>query len=187
MAKKIEPLGVCDNCGETFPERVSPYTSKGVPRLCCSRRCRNALNSRRGAEKRSEMARARVRRGEWENPSPLMQDDATQAEVEHYIAAMSAGVSRARKAEVEAGTWRNPALSPEAREKLSRPRVHGDNPVLHSALRKLGQGDSVGDLSTEEREAHRAYRRDLYAARIEEFRAWRRDWYRRRKEQLADK
>ena len=66
-----------------------------------------------------------------------------------------------RKAEVEAGTWRNPALTDEAREKLSRPRKHADNPTLHSAIEKLRQGTPVADLTPAEQEAHRTYRRQL--------------------------
>lgn len=181
MTDKLAALGVCDHCGEPFPEGVSPYTTKGTPRLCCSRTCRNALNSRRGAEKRSRQAKARVQRGAWENPSPLLQDDLTEEERDAYLQAVSEGVSAARKAEVEVGTWRNPALSAEAREKLSQPRVHGDNPALHRAIEKLGHGASVADLSPEEQNAHRKWRRDLYAARREEIQAWRREWRRKRK------
>ena len=177
MTDKIEPLGVCDTCGETFPETVSPYTSKGVPRLCCSRTCRNALNSRRGAGKRSEQAKARVRLGEWENPSPLVREDVSDEELKSCLEAMAAGVSRVRKAEVETGIWRNPALGAVARKKLSRPRVHTDNPLLHRAFERLRQGASVAELSVDEREAHRSYRRELYAARRDE--DWRREWYRR--------
>jgi hypothetical protein len=60
---------------------------------------------------------------------------------------------------VEAGSWRNPALADQAREKLSRPRRHSG--VLHSAIEKLKQGAKVADLTPEEQEAHRAYRRGL--------------------------
>ncbi len=95
---------------------------------------------------------------------------------------MAEGVSETRKAEVETGTWRNPVLSDEAREKLSQPRVHDDNPVLHSALEKLTQGASISDLTPEEQEEHRAYRRRLRAARAEEANAWRRAWYREKME-----
>jgi len=78
-----------------------------------------------------------VRRGEWENPSLLLRDGVTQAEIEEYLRAVSEGVSRARQAEVEEGTWRNPALSAASRGKLSRPRVHGDDPALYPAIQKL--------------------------------------------------
>jgi hypothetical protein len=81
--------------------------------------------------------------------------------------------------EIAEGRWRNPALSLEAREKLSRPRKHGDNPVLHRAIERLRQGAKVADLTPEEREAHRIHRATLREARRDEYNAWRRDYYRR--------
>jgi DNA-binding transcriptional regulator YiaG len=95
---------------------------------------------------------------------------------------MAAGVSHARQREVKENRWRNPALDEKARRKLSRPRKHIDDPVLHSAIEKLGAGVSVPDLTPEEQEAHRAYRRRLRQARADEARAY----YRRRYwEQMA--
>lgn len=165
MTEKSAPIGVCDLCGEDFPPNVSHYTTQRVPRRYCSRLCRNTANSRAGAEIRSKKAKERVRRGEWKNPSPVIREDATPREIEAWREKMSASVSDTRKQEVESGTWQNPALSDEAREKLSRPRKHGDNPVLHAAFEKLRTGASVADLLPEEQEAHRAYRREIDTAR----------------------
>ena len=156
MTTKTAPLGICDHCGAELAE---PYTSKGKPRLYCSVQCRNTGNSRAGAEARGQKARERVARGTWQNPRDINPPNPDR---------IAAGVRRARRAEVEAGTWQNPGLTPEAREKNSQPRKHGDNPALVSALRKLKAGVSVAELSPEEAEAHRDYRRELEGARRDE-------------------
>lgn len=174
MAKKQAPLGTCDHCGGDIP-RSRWYTSKRKPRLHCSRDCRNTANSRAGAPIRSEKARARVRRGEWQNPAklnpPTPEEQARRA-------------SLGRKREVVAGTWRNPALTTAARKKLSRPRKHSG--VLHSAIEKLGRGLSVSQLTPEEQEVHRQYRRDLVAARRDEVNAWYRRYYHQRQARMTD-
>jgi DNA-binding transcriptional regulator YiaG len=177
LSKKTAPIGICDFCGEDFSPDVSHYTSKGKPRFHCSHECRNTANSRAGADIRAEKMQARVRRGEWQNPSPLTRDDATDAEIAFFQRRVSAGMSEARKREVREGRWRNPALGAEARRKLSRPRKHGDNPVLHSAIEKL-HGGTMDDLTPEEREAYLAYRRRLRKARIGKVRAYQRRRYR---------
>jgi acyl-CoA reductase-like NAD-dependent aldehyde dehydrogenase len=88
---------------------------------------------------------------------------------------------------VAAGRWRNPALTDAARAKLSRPRRHTG--ALHNALEKLKRGLRVADLTAEQQDAHRAYRRqqraELWARMTEEQRArlrakWRADVRRRR-------
>jgi DNA-binding XRE family transcriptional regulator len=56
----------------------------------------------------------------------------------------------------------------EARKKLSRPRVHTDDPVLHSAIEKRKAGLKARDLTDDEREAYRLYFRRLRAARREQ-------------------
>ena len=177
MPSKTQPLGTCDHCLGPIPPDLGPYTSKGRPRLYCSIDCRNTGNSRAGAGIRSEKAKARVKRGEWTNPASITPPDPAN---------IGAGVSRARRAEVEAGTWRNPALTDEAREKLSRPRKHGDDPILHSAIEKLKQGMKVSDLTDEEAEAHRAYQRALRTARREEANAYQRRYYRRRQAAMSE-
>jgi hypothetical protein len=176
VVNKVQPLGICDHCLGEIPADMGRYTSKGKPRLHCSRDCRNAANSQAGAAVRAKKARGRVARGEWQNPAELNPPSKE---------AQASGVSRARKAEVAAGTWRNPADSPEAREKLSRPRKHDDNPVLHRALEKLKSG-TVADLTDEEAEAHRVYRRNLGAAHRAEFNARERARYRRQQETMTD-
>ena len=176
-AKKA-PLGICDLCGEPFPPGVSWFTTKGTPRLYCSDTCKATANSRAGAPIRSRKARERVRRGEWQNPSPLLRADATPEEIETWRRKVAGGVSRARQQEVTEGCWHNPALSEEARRKLSRPRKHTDDPVLHSAMEKLTAGLPMADLTTEEQEAYRAYRRRLRRARADEVRAYYRRRYR---------
>ena len=91
--------------------------------------------------------RDRVRRGVWENPAKLNPPTGEEQ-------AQRARLGRQR--EVAAGTWRNPALSAEARRKLSRPRKH--HGILHRVMEKLKHG-SVADLTEAEKRAHRKYRR----------------------------
>ena len=165
---KQQPLGICDTCESEIPLDLGPYTSKGKPRLDCSIQCRAAANSRSGAKIRGEQTKQRIADGIWVNPADIRKPDPAK---------VAAGVSRARKAEVAEGRWRNPALDDQARKKLSRPRVHGDNPALHRAIEKLGQGLSVSDLTDEEAEAHRAHSRARRAARKDEVNAWYRNRY----------
>jgi len=177
MPNKTAPIGICDHCGRPFPANLSHYTRRKTPRLFCSIDCRNTANSRAGAEIIGRKTKERIERGEWINPATLNPPDPAN---------IGAGVSRARKAEVEAGTWRNPALTDEARRKLSRPRKHGDNPLLHRALEQLKQGRRVADLTDAEAEAHRAYRRELLAARREEANAYARRYYRKRRAAMSE-
>lgn len=165
--KKQQPIGICDLCLATILQSEW-YTSKGKPRLYCSIDCKNASNSRAGAPIRSQKAKERVNRGEWQNPAhlnpPSGQEQARRARL-------------GRKREVAAGTWRNPALSDEARRKLSRSRKHSG--VLHQAIERLKQGVKVKDLTPEEQEAHRQYRRELAGLRRVEINAYYRARYRR--------
>ncbi len=178
MDEKTAPLGICDLCGEEI--HLALYTSKRKPRRYCSRECRNTANSRAGSPARSRKAKERVQAGQWQNPSPLVREDATPEELEAWRKKVARGVSIARQREVREGRWRNPALDEEARRKLSRPRRHGDNLVLHSAIEKLGAGMSVFDLALEEQEEHRVYQRRLRQARIDDVRAYYRQHYRKR-------
>ena len=149
---KTEPIGVCDHCKGEITDTW--YTRRGPRRYCCVD-CRNTANSRAGAPTRSAKNRARVAAGVWQNPHKLNPPTGEEQ-------ARRARLGRLR--EVAAGTWRNPALADVARVKLSRPRKHtGD---LHRAIEKLKRGLSTADLSPEEQEAHRAYRRRLWAARV---------------------
>ncbi len=177
MVNKTQPLGICDHCLGEIPVDMGLYTSKGKPRLFCCRDCRNAANSQAGAPIRSRKARERVERGDWQNPHhltpPTQMEQARRARL-------------GRKREVTAGTWRNPADSPEAREKLSRPRKHGDNPVLHRALEKLKAGQKISDLTSEEAGAHRVYRSELVSARRDELNAQARERYRLQQESMTD-
>jgi hypothetical protein len=96
------------------------------------------------------------------------------------ISEVQSRVSRkGRLREVAEGRWRNPALDDQAREKLSLPRKHGDNPLLHSALEKLRRGAMSG-LTPEEQQVYRAYRQELAAQRREDVRAKARERYRAR-------
>ena len=171
---KQQALGICDNCLEEIP-REEWYTSKGEPRRYCGIDCKNTGNSRAGASIRSAKARQRVARGEWQNPGklkpPTPEEQARRSRL-------------GRKREVQAGTWRNPALSDKAKEKLSRPRKHG--PALHAVLEKLKRGGRVVDLSPEEKELHRAYCRELVAARRDEVNAGYRRRYRQQQDNLND-
>ncbi len=171
---KQQELGICDNCLSEIP-RDEWYTSKGKPRLYCGIDCRNTGNSRAGAPIRSKKAKQRVARGEWQNPAklnpPTPEEQARRSRL-------------GRQREVQAGTWRNPALSDEAKEKLSRPRKH--DPALHVVLEKMKQGQRLADLTPEEKELHRTYRRDLRQARRKEVNAWYRNWYRQQQASLSD-
>jgi len=90
--------------------------------------------------------------GRWKKPASIRRPTGEE-QAEH--------ARRGRLREVAEGRWRNPALEDVARMKLSRPRVHGDDPTLHRALEKLRGGEGMEGLTDEEREAHRRYRREL--------------------------
>jgi hypothetical protein len=124
------------------------YVQRSSPALLFA--CRNTGNSRAGNEERTRKLRQRIERGEWQNPARLHPPD---------LAKVAAGVSRAKRAAVAAGTWVSPSVSEQARAKLSRARKHGG--ALHSAIEKLGGGGKVADLTEEEQEAHRQYRAEL--------------------------
>jgi len=180
-AGKLAPLGICDLCWQPIPPSLGPFTSKGRPRRYCSIACRVTANSRLGAPLRSLKAAQRAAAGLWRNPLGETPEEVAAALRERNRSAdHRRKVAAARRREVEEGTWRNPALSETAREKLSRPRVHADDLVLHAAIEKLGRGLSVADLTPEEREAHRRYRRALRARDPERCRAASRRSYRRR-------
>jgi|GEM_PF-2097130 len=178
-ASKRLPIGICDLCGEPFPAGVSHYTTKGKPRLHCSIECRQTANSRAGNPKRVRKVKERISRGEWENPSAFVREDATDEEREEQRRRIGVGAKRIRDAEVREGRWRNPALNDAAREKLSRPRTI-DDPVLHRAIERLGHGETMADLTTEEAEAYRAHSRARRAARKDEANAYAREVYRKR-------
>jgi hypothetical protein len=86
--------------------------------------------------------------------------------------------------EVADGRWRNPALTDEARKKLSRPRKHSD--VLYAAIEKL-RTMKMSDLTIEERDAYHAYRSELRNARRDEINHLARERYHRRQSELSPK
>jgi len=168
---------LCELCGGSVDEfGLGFYTTKGTPRRFCSIDCRQTRNSRVGAPIRAEKARERVRRGEWQNPAESL----TAEEVHEYARRGAAVRAQQHRQALAEGTWQNPADAPGAREKLSQPRRHGDNPVLHRAIERLTQGASVADLTEAEAEAHRAWRRELRATDPERSRRYARESYRRR-------
>lgn len=152
MSTKLKPIGICDHClGPIAPEQW--YTSKRKPRQFCCRQCRNTAIARRyAAPVNRERMLAQVADGSWVNPQPTPPTPAEQAR--------RARLGRMR--EVAAGTWRNPGLTPEARAINSQPEKHTG--ALAAAIEKLKRGASVRDLTPEEQDAHRAYRRALAAA-----------------------
>jgi len=170
---KRQPLGICDLCGGPIP-LADWYTSKGRPRLYCSVECKCTANSRAGAPIRSKKILARIARGEWQNPAELRPPTSDE---QAYRA------RKGRRREVADGRWRNPALSADAREKLSRPRKH--NGLLHTVIEKLKQGLSVANLSPDEQDAHRAYRKQLRDARRDELNRQARERYKLRQEQVT--
>ena len=159
MGIKTEPLGICDHC--KGPIRGSLFTSKHHPRRYCSRLCRNTANSRAGAGKRSDKAKARIQAGEWSNPARGLTPDIIRQ------AAKMGGAARAitLKEDVAAGTWQSPSLSQQARANLSRPRKHRDDAVLHAAIEKLSRGLHMADLTPDEATRYRTYRRELAMAK----------------------
>ena len=176
MPAKEQPIGICDLCLGPIPSE-SWVTRRG-PRRYCSRECRNTANSRAGAELRSRKARQRVARGVWQNPHHLRPPTSEE---------QAARARTGRLREVAAGRWRNPALAEEARRKLSRPRKHAG--ALHRAIERLRAGASVSQLTLEEQEAYRSYRRQLYAQkkaamsetdRDQQRQKWRAAWHKRR-------
>lgn len=169
---KTQPLGTCDHCHGPIP-RDEWYTSKGKPRLYCSLDCRNTANSRAGAPIRSAKSKRRVRMGLWKNPLSL----------ELPVARVRGDAMREQ---AKAGAWRNPALTDAAREKLSRPRRHADNPLLHRAFELMRQGVKARDLPPDARAAHNAYQRARARERGDELRAKQRRWYHSRQAQLTD-
>ena len=146
----------CELCGGDLDAHGLGYwTLKGKRRRHCCTWCKATANSRAGAPKRSAIQRARVRAGLWNNPGEHHTPESLRA------AAKAGGAVRAEQhhVDLEAGTWSNPADAPGAREKLSRPRAHSDNPTLHRAIEKLTAGGKAADLTPEEAEAFRAHRR----------------------------
>lgn len=152
--RKLLPDGVCDHCGQPFPPGLGWYTRRG-PRRYCSIDCRNTANARAGGPIVSVKNKQRMAEGRWQNPAKLHPPTSEEQSRRSRLG---------RLREVAAGRWRNPALSTEARAKLSRPRVHTDNPVLHSVFEKLRRG-RVADLTDEERAAYRVYQQQLRDAR----------------------
>ena len=125
---KQQPLGICDFCLGAIPEGQW-YTSKASPRLHCSITCKNVANSRSGSATRRVKLVERMAHGEWQNPAAL--HPPTRAEQ----------AERARKGrlrEVQEGRWRNPGLTPEAREINSRPHIHSG--ALANAIEKIKTG-----------------------------------------------
>lgn len=174
MPAKTAPLGICDQCGDPIPQDRW-YTSKRTPRLHCSLACKQTANSRAGNDIRIEKMRERIAKGDWINPSAITPP--TPAEQ-----ARRARLGRRR--EVAAGEWRNPALTDDAKAKLSQPRKHtGD---LASAIDKIGQGYRIDELTSAEQEAHRTYRADLRNRRKDEINAQARERYRRQRAAMTD-
>ena len=167
----------CELCGDDVDDHgLGHYTVDGKRRRFCSVECRQLHNARAGAPLRAIKMRQRVHSGLWTNPL----DFTTHDERSEY--GKRGGEARAAQAqaEIQQGTWVPPSTRPGAREKLSRPRKHTDDPVLHSALEKLTAGGHVPDLTDAEREAHNRYRRELAARNPERIRQRQRQAYRRR-------
>jgi hypothetical protein len=150
VSQKTKPVGTCDNCGGPIkPDEW--YTRRGARRYC-SIECRNAGNSHEGEPIRFAKLMQRVLTGRWVNPRSAMTPE--------QISETQSRASRTtRTREVREGRWRNPALDAAAREKLSRPRKHSG--PLASAIDRMGQGVSLRDLTTEERQAWSDYRKGL--------------------------
>lgn len=73
---------------------------------------------------------------------------------------------------MQEGRWRNPGLTPAAREINSRTHKHSG--ALAEANERFKAGARTADLTPEQQEAHHAYHRQLEAALREESNASRR-------------
>ena len=164
MSEKIEPVGMCDLCkGAIHPDQW--HTRRG-PRRYCSINCRNTANSRAGNPERTRKLRLAVKVGTWKNPAKLRPPTGEEQ-------AARARLGRLR--EVQAGTWRNPGLTPQARAINSLPHKHAG--ALAAAIEKLDAGQRMANLTPDEADAYRAWRRSLRAARRDEVNAYhRRRW-----------
>ncbi len=108
VTEKRLPIGICDHCAGPIPP--GQWFHRRGPRLYCSLDCRNTANSRAGNQVRSEKAIARVKAGQWVNPMANLTSE--------QMSAIESDVARkGRLREVAEGRWRNPGLTPEAREK----------------------------------------------------------------------
>lgn len=172
MPAKTQPLGICDHCLGPIPP--GQWRTRRGPRLYCSLDCRNTANSRAGAEERGRKARARVQAGAWQNPAKLHPPDPAN---------LSAGARRLRLREVAEGRWRNPGLPPEAREINSRPHKHTG--PLAAAIERLKAGARMTDLTPDEAEAYRSYRRHLRAIRLDQANTYARRYYHARQAILS--
>lgn len=175
MREKQQPIGICDLCLKPIP-REQWYTRRGPRLYCPGPDCRNTANSRAGAPIRSAKAIERVERGEWFNPRSELSDEENRR-----LNAQAAQLGRKR--EVDAGTWRNPALSDGARAKLSRPRKHTG--ALANAIEKLRSG-TMNDLTDKERAAYRSYRQALRSRRRVDLNRSARERYQARAANLSD-
>ena len=164
MPDKIQPIGTCDHCLGPIPP--GQWRTRRGPRLYCSLECRNTANSRAGAEERGRKAKQRVHAGTWQNPAKLRPPTGEE---------QGARARKGRLREVAEGRWRNPGLTPEAREINSRPHKHSG--FLASAIERLKAGATMTDLTTEEADAYRAYKRQLRTARRDEVNAYSRQRY----------
>lgn len=117
----------------------------------------------------------RIDSGEWVNPASINRPSSET---------ISKNSRAARLREVDAGTWRNPGQTEEAKIINSLPHKHTG--ALASAIEKIGKGVSSADLTSEERAAHIAYRKELRGARKEDVNAWYRERYKRVKESMTD-
>lgn len=171
--EKTAPLGICDYCGKGIPQEYW-WTSKGRPRLHCCLECRQAANSRK-MENRSEWMHQRIDSGEWTNPASINRPS-------HETLSKNSRVARLR--EVDEGRWRNPGLTPEALEINSLPHKHSG--PLADAIEKLRLGVKLRDLSTEEQEAHRLYRKSLRDARKDEVNQYYKARYKKRQAQMTE-
>lgn len=147
---KILPIGICDRCGGPIkPDEF--YTRRG-PRRYCSVDCKNTANSRSGAPERSRKAKQRVAAGIWYNPRSEMTP-------ERISAVQSSASRKARLKEVAENRWKNPAITDEARVKLSLPRKFRG--ALHSAIQKRNRGIRMPEMTSEERSQLREHQRKL--------------------------
>ena len=173
MPEKVQAIGICDLCLGEIPPDLGNWTSKGKLRLHCSRECRNTANSRAGNEERIAKVHERVLLGEWVNPATIRPPTPEE---------QSARARKGRLREVADGSWRNPGLTPEAREINSRPEKHTG--VLASAIERIKKVGMAG-LTPGEQEAYRAHARELRAARRDQSNAWYRERYRKRQESMT--
>jgi len=172
MASKINPIGICDFCGEAI--YATWFTVAGPPRLYCSPECGGKAATLARRDEISRQAKERFAKGTWINPASIHPPSPAR---------ISDGVRRASMRRVVEG-GRNAALVSAAWRVLWVPLQK--SAALSSALEKLALGVQISAMTREEQDAHRAYQEEMDAARHVYILTWKRMWYKKQQKALSE-